>query len=148
IVADDAADDLEVVEEVLAGAEPTRRVEPGTAIRIMTGAPLPQGADAVIPVEQTEMIAASRVRLLHRPPAGKHIMRRGSAMRSGQQVLAAGQIVRPLEVALLAEVGAARLQVLPPPRVAVLATGSELVPCNQVPAGGQIRNTNGPALAA
>src|SRR5690606_17721560 len=77
-----------------------------------------------------------------------HIMQRGSAMRAGQQVLAAGALIRPLEVALLAEAGRAWVEVLPAPRVAVLATGNEIVSCDQFPAPGQIRNTNGPALAA
>src|SRR5690606_27796205 len=79
---------------------------------------------------------------------GKHIMTRASAMRVGQTVLRAGSRVTPSVVALLAEVGAATLKVIPPPRVAVLATGNELVPCAQLPTGAQIRNTNGPALVA
>ncbi|MEM6329524.1 MAG: gephyrin-like molybdotransferase Glp [Planctomycetota bacterium] len=137
-----------VVEEVFAGGLPTAEVGPGQATRIMTGAPMPAGADCVTPVEQTELAGGS-VSLTGKPPqAGKHVMPRGEAMRAGQTVLRAGAVVRPAEVALLAEVGAARVQAIRRPRVAVLPTGAELVPPSEKPGPGQIRNSNGPMLLA
>lgn len=148
IVADDTSDTRQITAEIMAGDAPAGEVTPGTAIRIMTGAPIPAGATAVIPVEQTELTAANTVRLLATIPPGKHIMTRASAMRVGQTVLRAGSRITPSAIALLAEAGAARVKVIPPPRVAVLATGNELVPCGQLPTGAQIRNTNGPALVA
>ncbi len=152
--------DLKVIEEVTAGATPTREVTAGTATRIMTGAPIPKGADAIIMVEQTERVApvavaeaAARqpavVRILaQRVQAGQHIMRRATSLRANEMVLARGTLVRPIEIGLLAEVGQAEVAVTPPPTVAVLSTGNELVMVGDVPAPGQIRNSNGPMLGA
>ena len=138
-----------VVEEVFAGDVPSVAVGPGEATRIMTGAPLPAGADAVVPVEQTERAGDDQVRLLQpKRAAGKHVMPRGEAMRAGQVVLRRGAAIRSLEVALLAEVGGDPVAVVPQPRVAILPTGNELVPADQQPGPGQIRNSNGPMLAA
>jgi len=138
-----------VVEEVFAGDVPTANVGPGEATRIMTGAPLPTGADAVTPVEQTERVGDDQVRLLApQIQAGKHVMPRGQAMRAGDVVLGRGTMIRPAEVALLAEVGCDPAPVTPRPRVAILPTGNELAPASQQPGPGQIRNSNGPMLAA
>ncbi|MDX1948656.1 MAG: molybdopterin molybdotransferase MoeA [Pirellulaceae bacterium] len=142
---------LSVLEEVTAGALPTRPVEPSTATRIMTGAPLPAGADAVVMVEKTslEMAPSGERVTIHEPPAraGQNIVRRGTSMRRGQTVLPAGTAIRAIELGLLAEVGRESVLAIPRPRVAILATGDELVPHGQVPSAGQIRNSNGPLLA-
>jgi molybdopterin molybdotransferase len=143
---------LRVLEEVTAGQVPTQAVTAGTATRIMTGAPLPEGANAVVMVERTELVEIDGrrdVRIVAAPPQpGQNIMRRGQSMKRGQNVLAAGTVLRAIEIGLLAEVGRGAAMVHPAPKVAILATGNELVSTDQTPAAGQIRNSNGPMLAA
>jgi len=139
---------LSVVEEVTAGATPRKKIEPGTATRIMTGAPLPAGADAVVMVEQTQL-SGDQVSILQTAvKPGQNIMRRAAAMSRGQSVVQAGKLIRPVEIGLLAEVGCSELNVVPRPTVAVLATGNELVEHAAVPNSAQIRNSNGPMLTA
>lgn len=145
----DGRAELRLLEEVTAGALPTREVEPGTTTRIMTGAPLPRGADAVVMVERSSQPSTEVVRLEEpRAKLGQNIVRRGTVMCKGDVVLAAGTSVTPAVVGLLAEAGCDRVLVSPRPRAAVLATGNELVPCDQIPQPGQIRNSNGPLLVA
>jgi molybdopterin molybdotransferase len=156
--ADLAAGDVElrVVEEVTAGRLPTQSVEPGTATRIMTGAPIPAGADMVVMVERTSRPTADAASIGDavriegvKSAAGANIVRRGTSMRRGDTVLAAARnVLTPAEIGLLAEVGRSRVAVVPRPHVAVLATGDELVSADTVPLEGQIRNSNGPMLSA
>lgn len=145
----DRQPERQIVEEVPAGAVPRHAVTPGTAVRIMTGAPIPEGADAVVPLEETELLDESTV-LLHtvHPACGQHVLPLGASLRAGDIVLRRGALIRPIEIAILAEVGQAVVRVQPPPRVAVLPTGSEIVPAGERPAPGQIRNSNGPMLLA
>ncbi|HTQ40471.1 MAG TPA: gephyrin-like molybdotransferase Glp [Pirellulales bacterium] len=150
VLAADLADGrakLSVLEEVTAGAVPTRKIIPGCCTRIMTGAPLPEGADAVVMVERTR--ARSDVVDIHDEHfrAGQNIMRRGKSLRRGDIVLHSGVELGPAEIGLLAEVGRARLHAIPPVQVAIVSSGNELVPADQQPATGQIRNANGPLLA-
>jgi molybdopterin molybdotransferase len=147
----DGAAELRVIEEVTAGRVPTHAVEPGTATRIMTGAPVPAGADMVVMVEKTRQPTPETVHIDGaKPTAGGNIARRGNSMRRGETVLpAAGRgVLTPSEIGLLAEVGRGRVAVVPRPHVAVLATGDELVPADATPQDGQIRNSNGPMLSA
>ncbi len=135
---------LSVIEEVTAGRQATKPLRPGEAIRIMTGAPLPQGADAVVRLEDTRLDAAgSHVEILACAIApGTNLARKGSSMQRGEALIPAGKMLRPQEMGVLAEIGRSTLRVHPKPRVAILATGDELVSVDQEPAGGQIRNSN------
>jgi molybdopterin molybdotransferase len=116
----------------------------------MTGAPLPAGADAVVMIEHTqELDGGGRVRILRRGvKPGENVMLQGTAMRCGDVVLRRGHELRPMELGLLAEIGAAEIAVYARPRVAVLATGDELVDYRERPGPSQIRNSNGPMLLA
>lgn len=145
-----AGAELSVLEEITAGQVPTRPVESGTASRIMTGAPLPDGADAVVRIENADFNAAgSTVTFsVSQIKPGESILRRGAALAKGETVLEAGRWIRPQELGLLAELGKAEIAVRRQPRVAVLATGDELVPVPQTPQPGQIRNSNETMLAA
>jgi molybdopterin molybdotransferase len=145
--------DLEVLEEVVAGDMPRRAVTRGTTIRVMTGAPVPEGSDAVVMIEQSEATGAAgqggRVRLAaQRVAAGQNIMRRAASMARGDRVLSAGHALRAIEIGVLAEVGRAHVRAVPRPTLAILATGNELVPSGLKPTAGHIRNSNGPMLAA
>jgi molybdopterin molybdotransferase len=140
--------ELTVLEEVTAGAMPTRKVELGKATRIMTGAPLPSGANAVVMVEQTETVG-DRVRISKAPvKAGQNIMRRAASLARGQAVLQRGKLLRAIEIGLLTEVGRGTASVISRPTAAILVTGNELVEQATTPGPGQIRNSNGPMMAA
>jgi molybdopterin molybdotransferase len=145
----DGHGDLVVVEEVTAGRVPQRSVGPGQATRIMTGAPVPEGADAVVMVERTRPLEGDRVRVEDTPPKpGQNILNHGREFRKGMTVLSAGTVLRPQELGLLAALGRTSARIQPPPRVAVLSTGDEVVEAPQIPGPGQIRNSNGPMLCA
>jgi molybdopterin molybdotransferase len=144
---------LRVVDEVTAGRVSRQTVRPGEAIRIMTGAPIPAGADAVIQVECTELesrgglqtVVITNCGVVH---SSRNILKRAESMRAGTCVIPAGRRTRAQEIGALAELGKAEVDVIPAPRVAVLATGDELVPIDQVPGPGQIRNSNEAMLLA
>ncbi|MGD9634462.1 MAG: gephyrin-like molybdotransferase Glp [Pirellulales bacterium] len=149
VVSSDRSQIRQVIEEIGAGSVPHRPVTPGTATRLMTGAPLPEGADAVVAFERTEPIDDHTVRFLQADPKpGQHTLAMGAALRVGQHVFERGVTLRPIEIGILAEIGHAVVQIQPKPKVAVLPTGNELVAVNERPAAGQIRNSNGPMLAA
>lgn len=130
-----------------AGRAPAADLAPGTARRILTGAPLPPGADAVVPFEQAEVVGDA-VRPLVAPARGDHVRRRAGDLRAGDRVLAGGTALGPAEIAILASFGRSSVTVVRRPRVAVLSTGDELLNAGEAlrPAG--IYDSNGPALAA
>src|SRR5262245_12016107 len=136
-----------VIEEVGAGRTPTKSVGPGQATRIMTGAPLPDGADAVVPHEKTTL-NGDRVTLNLTPRPEQFILRRASEYAVGKEVLSAGTLIRPQEIGVLASVGRTEVRATPAPRVAVIATGDELVEPPALPGPGQLRNSNAPMLHA
>lgn len=141
---------LAVVETVFAGARPRRALRAGCASLVMTGAPLPRGADAVVKREDARLLGGGAFVLLPgRPRRWQGVHRRGSDSRRGDPVLAAGTAVTPRVAAVLASLGAVRPAVVLPPRVAVGVTGDEILPARsrRLPAAA-IRNSNGPTLEA
>src|SRR5215470_13684690 len=145
VIAGDDADKLEVLEEVTAGRLAHEQVRPGTAMRIMTGGTLPPGADAVVMVEDVEETDGHAV-LQRRPRPGENVHPPGMDLARGQLVLTAGSRLGPAEVGLLATVGCVEVPVYKRPRVAVLATGDELVEPDQTPPPGSVRDSNRYAL--
>jgi len=139
---------LEVIGEVRAGQWPDLTVGSGQAARIMTGAPVPPGATAVQQVEKTQPLDEFRVTILSPVAAGANVAPRGSEVRAGDVVLARGRVIDPAAIAVLASAGKARVRVARRPVVALLVTGDEIVEVSATPALGQIRNSNGPAVAA
>jgi molybdopterin molybdotransferase len=138
---------LPVEGDVAAGDPGAVTLAAGTTLRIMTGAPMPDGAEAVVPVELTDggttSVAIGRV-----PTPGQHVRRRGEDVRAGQTVLTAGTRIGPRQIALLAAVGRDRVQVQPKPRVVVMPSGNELVPPGKPLGPGQIHDSNGYGLIA
>ena len=145
---------LTVAGEVPAGGVATHPVEPGTAMRIMTGAPMPDGADAIVPFEDTDegrpdtLRAAGKVRIFQLPEAGANVRAAGEDLQAGAVVVPRRTPITPAVIGVLASVGAPTVTVYRRPRVAILATGDELVNVADRPGPGQIRNANGYANAA
>jgi molybdopterin molybdotransferase len=127
---------------------PERTVGEGETYRIMTGAPVPPGADAVVMVEHTAAEGPDRVRVDREPSRGDHIRYRGEARRAGDPLVPAGASLREQEIGLLATVGKVSVTVGARPRVSIVSTGDEIVPPQETPAPHQIRNGNGPMLAS
>lgn len=139
---------LSIREAVRAGSISKEKVGHGEAIKIMTGAPMPPGADTVVIKEKTLLYGDRHVRVFHCSRAGDHIRCRGEDVRSGDVILKSGAGVRPYEVALLAAQGITEIPVIRKPVVAVFATGDELVDVSESVSHGIIRNSNGPAIVS
>jgi len=138
---------LRVTGYIPAGGTVSPAIEPGCAVRIMTGAPIPPGCDAVVPIEETEP-TDDAVLLRERVKHPQHIRFRGEDVRSGDTVVSAGAILRPPEISMLASFGKATVPVYRRARVAVLSTGDELIELGEQPASGKIINSNALSLAA
>ncbi|MEK6655044.1 MAG: molybdopterin molybdotransferase MoeA, partial [Thermodesulfobacteriota bacterium] len=117
---------FEVVEEIPAGTVPQKRIGPGQAARIMTGAPIPEGADAVVRMEDTRK-EGTIVAVFVEAKKGQDIRRAGEDVQQGEKVISRGEIIRPAEVGMLASLGRSFILVYQRPLVAVVATGDELV---------------------
>lgn len=132
---------LPVVGDIAAGSQAAYSVQPGLSTRIMTGAPIPAGAEAVVPIEWTDQGLAS-VTITRAPKPGQYIRRAGEDVRSGELVLDSGTRLGPGQIGLLAAVGRDRVKVRPRPRVVIISTGSELVEPGQPTRTGQIHESN------
>ncbi|MGH7475442.1 MAG: molybdopterin molybdotransferase MoeA [Longimicrobiales bacterium] len=148
---------LQVIEEVPAGAVPSRELRRGVAARVMTGAPIPAGADTVIRLEHTDLAGTSggeppyAVRILRADDAGRNVRRAGEDITPGARVVTAGRRLRAAEIGVLAAIGRTRVGVHPAPRVAVLSNGDELVApdaLDELVSGRRIADSNSYALAA
>lgn len=146
---------LRVIAEAPAGRLCPVEVGPGTAVRIMTGAPIPAGADAVVPFEHTRVVQDSScptadewIEVLRETRPGANVREAGEDVRAGQVVLTPGRVLRPQEIGMLAALGRTEVAVVRRPRVAILATGDEVVPPWETPGPGQIRDANSYTVAA
>jgi molybdopterin molybdotransferase len=133
--------ELKIVGRAMIGRLPETTVGGGEAVRIATGAPIPGGADAIVPIENSEVLGET-VRPLDAPSAGRHVRPAGEDVREGEILVPTGKRLGPPELGLLANAGFPHPLVHPRPRVVVLSTGDELVPPTTAPEYGQIRDSN------
>lgn len=138
---------LRVLEHVPAGRVPRFALEPGTCSKVMTGAPVPEGADCVLIVEEVEVLEDGTVHFTGSTPRA-NIVPRGDDIRAGDRVLDTGTLLRPQHLPVLASAGCTEPLLRRQPRVAVIATGDELVAASCTPGPGQIRNSNSVQLTA
>ncbi len=138
---------LPIIDYVPAGRQAAKSVMPGTAIKIMTGAPLPDGGDSIVPIEHATE-SGGTVRIMQPVELHQYVRFRGEDVRQGETVLAAGTLVRPYEINLLASFGKEHVTVVRRPRVAIVATGDELIALGETPSIGKIVNSNSYSLAA
>jgi len=139
--------DLEVVGISLPGKPFAQTVEKGQAVRIMTGAPLPRGTDAVLPAEEAEE-SGSRVRMTDAVPPDRHVSHQGEDIQAGSVVFLAGRTLRPQDVGILASLGISPIPVIRRPTVTIIVTGDELLPCGSKPEGFRIVDSNSVMLEA
>lgn len=141
--------ELSILEDVHAGCLPQQEVHAGQTSRINTGAPMPRGADTVVPIEQTIIDDATRtVTILEAPRVNQCTEKRACIQTSGRAVLRARTRLTPMALAIAATAGAAEVDVYRSPRVRIIVTGDELVPFDKKPEGAQIRESNGICLHA
>jgi len=137
--------ELAVIEDLPAGRISRKAIGPGQAVRIMTGAPLPKGADAVVMVEDTEK-SGTRVKIFRAVAPGDNIGKAGEDLEKGDLILEKGDLIGPAEVGMLAALGLASIRVACRPKLAVIATGDEIVEPGKKTGPGRIWNSNGYSL--
>lgn len=142
----DLGDELAVIETIAAGSQPGKTVGPNQCAKIMTGAPVPEGADCVIMVEYTQIAGENRIRFIG-SDTKNNICLKAEDVKKGDLVLESGVLLRAQQIAVLASVGCVEPLVSVLPRVGIIATGNEIVEPDQKPAAGQIRNSNGLQLS-
>ncbi len=138
---------LRVIETIPAGTLPQKTVQPGEAAKIMTGAPMPSGADTVVKIENTNG-GNKEVHIFSPSEEGAYIRLKGEAVRQGDPVLNKGIKIRPAEIAMLASIGKSVIPVYQQPRIAILSTGDELADLDEARGKDKILNSNGYGLAA
>jgi molybdopterin molybdotransferase len=142
------AADLRLVGYVPAGGLAPAPIEPGCAVKVMTGAPVPFGCDAVVPLEETEEMDGGRVRIRGPVKPRQHLRFAGEDVKRGQIVMRCGMLIRPPEISMLASVGKLSVTVYRKPRVAILSTGDELIEPGELPTPGKVVDSNSLSLAA
>lgn len=138
---------FELAGEVAMGRAPALRLAPGQAARIFTGGVLPDGADAVVMVEETQMVGPTTIEVLRPVAPGENVVRPGEDVRWGETVVPGGHLLRPQDIGALLGVGVTTIAVRRRPRVAIVPTGDEVVPPNAQPGPGQVRDVNSGTLA-
>ncbi|MFN4132951.1 MAG: gephyrin-like molybdotransferase Glp [Candidatus Hadarchaeales archaeon] len=138
---------LKMAGKVLVGSRPKLKVSRGNAVKIATGAPLPPGADAVVPLEQTK-VAGKKVEIYAPITPGKNVSARGEDVKAGKKILEKGRIIRPHDVGLLAATGCSRLLAVKKPRVAIISTGKEIVDPTAELGPGELPDVNSFSLFA
>ncbi|MDA1137099.1 MAG: molybdopterin molybdotransferase MoeA [Planctomycetota bacterium] len=139
---------LQVIEEIFAGDTPQKKLQSGQAAKIMTGAPIPEGADCVVMVENTTLNERGQVVVHEKSEVGKNINQRAEFVSRGDVLIESGTRLRSMELGVLAFIGCVNPLVYRKPVCAILSTGDELVDASQTPGPGQIRNSNIYCLAA
>jgi len=134
--------ELKVVGVMACGESVKKRLKPGQAMAIMTGAPIPEGCNSVIPVEDTERVASGMVRILRKIEPGKNVRYSGEDVRKGEVVLKRGTVIGPAELGMLASVGRKRVRVFRKPVVAILITGNEIIEPGERLRPGKVRDIN------
>ena len=138
---------LKIQETIAAGDSPTNTLRNGYAVKIMTGAPLPEDADTVIIVEEL-IFYDDMVEITERPKPGKNVRPMGDSLKEGDLVFKKGHILKPVDVGILASIGLEQIRVIPKPEIAIISTGSEIVAPGSPLLPGQIYNSNDTALTA
>ncbi len=144
----DSLAELEIIEDLPAGYVAKHSVGPGQAIHIMTGAPVPDGADTIVRAERTLRIDERRVRILQPVESGTDLRKAGEDIRDGDLIIPSGMLIRPAEIGLFASTNRSHVSVYRRPRVAVLSTGDEIVDVDEPLQDGKIVDSNGYALSA
>jgi molybdopterin molybdotransferase len=139
---------LRVIDLIHAGTVPQKALNPGQAIQIMTGAPVPGGADAVIMVEQTEKIGSDRVKIFSSAARNHGVRLAGEDIQKDQTVFQKGRVLKPYDIGVLASIGRSAARVIPKPKVAILSTGDELLGAEEPMTAGKIRSSNNMTLHA
>ena len=138
---------LDVIEDIPAGHIPSKSVESGTASRIMTGAPVPEGADAILRMEDTER-DGQRVKIYAQTKKGQDVRYAGEDVKEGEMVISGGEIIRPAEIGMLASLGRSFVYVYQRPLVAIISTGDELIDIDEMPSPWKIISSNSYSLTA